>query len=442
MVLRNVEHFASQDPNARFAAAILRLIFGENYARRYAIRLWDGTTVPASESADFTLLVNHPGALRTGFKPPIDLNAGRAFAAGLLDVEGDVEAAVDELMHAIDRPSGAALLQLTLLLRRLPVAPLPELREAHLRGKRHSLQRDRAAIGFHYDQPVAFYRTFLDRNLVYSCAYFEHDETSLDDAQIAKLEYSLRKLRLKPGERLLDIGCGWGALLVYAARKFGAYVLGVTLSERQEEEARRRIRAAGLEDRARVERWDYRELPDTMFDKIVSIGMVEHVGRARLPEYFAAAHRLLKPGGLFLNHGIAHQNRDLNDGKGQAFIDHFIFPDGELVNISDALTIAERAGFEVRDVENLREHYTRTLRAWVTNLENHRDAAIAAAGEQQYRAWRLYMAGSAQGFRTGRMGLFQSLLAKPEKDGSVPLPSTRADLYTENTGRANSPTLH
>lgn len=435
MVLR--ERFVSRDPDTRIAAAVLRTIFGEGYARRFAIRLWDGTLVPASEKALFTLYVNDPGALRAAFTPPVDLNAGRAFTAGLLDIEGDVETAVGELLRAMDRPSGPALVQLTLLLRRLPAAALPQLREARLRGKRHSIKRDRAAIGFHYDQPIEFYRTFLDRDLVYSCAYFDDHTSSLEDAQRTKIEYSLRKLRLRPGERLLDIGCGWGALVVHAAQRFGAYVLGVTLSATQEEEARRRIRAAGMEERARVERWDYRELPDTTFDKIVSIGMVEHVGRERLAQYFSAAHRLLKPGGLFLNHGIANQNPSFKAGKVSGFINRFIFPDGELVNISDALQFAERAGFEVRDVENLREHYVRTLRAWVQNIERNREAAIAAAGEQSYRAWRLYMAGSAQGFRTGRMGLFQTLLAKPERDGSVPLPATRRDLYSSSSDRAN-----
>ena len=424
-----VERFASLDPNARIAAAILRMLFGEQYARRFSIRLWDGTLIPASESAGFTLCVNHPGALRTAFKPPVDLNAGRAFAAGLLDIEGDMEAAVDELLHAIDRPGGAALVQLTLLLRRLPIAPLPELREAHLRGKRHSLARDRAAIGFHYDQPVAFYQTFLDPNLVYSCAYFDDGVTSLEQAQLAKIDHCLRKLRIRPGERLLDIGCGWGALVVRAAKEFGAYVLGVTLSRSQEEEARRRIAAEGLQERARVERWDYRELPTTTFDKIVSVGMVEHVGREKLPEYFSTAYRLLKPGGLFLNHGIARQNHAMKDGKASGFMGRFIFPDGELVTISDALQFAEKTGFEVRDVENLREHYARTTRAWVANIERNRARAIGEAGEQSYRAWRLYMAGSAQGFRTGRMGLFQSLLGKPEKDGALTLPATRRDLY-------------
>lgn len=424
-----VERFASGDPNARIAAAILRIIFGEAYARRFSIRLWDGTNIPAREDELFTLCVNHPGALRTAFKPPIDLNAGRAFAAGLLDIEGDIEAAVDELLHVMAHPGGAAMMQLALLLRRLPAAHLPHLREAHLRGKKHSPERDRAAIGFHYDQPVEFYRTFLDSNMVYSCAYFDDGVTDLEAAQTAKIDHVLRKLRLNSGERLLDIGCGWGALIVRAANTFGAYVLGVTLSDRQEEEARRRIEAEGLQDRVRVERWDYRQLPSTTFDKIASIGMVEHVGRERLPEYFSTAFNLLKPGGLFLNHGIAHQNRSEKDGKAAGFMDRFIFPDGELETIGDSLQAAQAAGFEVRDVENLREHYTRTLRMWVANIERNRESAIALAGDQSYRAWRLYMAGSAQGFRSGRLGLFQSLLAKPERDGSVPLPPTRRDLY-------------
>jgi cyclopropane-fatty-acyl-phospholipid synthase len=334
------------------------------------------------------------------------------------------------MMAMVEHPAIGTMTRLALLLRRLPAVPLPELREARLSGKRHSLARDRAAIGFHYDQPVAFYRSFLDSEMVYSCAYFDEGIETLDDAQRAKIDYSLRKLRLHPGERLLDIGCGWGGLVIRAAQEFGAYVLGVTLSRNQCEEARRRISAAGAGDRARVELWDYRELPATTFDKIVSIGMFEHVGRDKLPEYFASAHRLLKSGGLFLNHGIANQHRTLRDGRASGFMDRFIFPDGELVNVSDALHFAERAGFEVRDVENLREHYMRTLRMWVANLERNRDAAIAAAGEQSYRAWRLYMAGSAQGFRTGRLGLFQSLLAKPLPDGAVEdVPPTRRDLY-------------
>ncbi|HEY8297692.1 MAG TPA: cyclopropane-fatty-acyl-phospholipid synthase family protein [Candidatus Baltobacteraceae bacterium] len=424
-----VETFASTDPHARIAAAILRLIFGESYARRFAVCLWDGTEIPAEIHADFTLRINTPATLRMAFAPPVDLNAGRAFAAGLLECDGDMEAAVDELYRALERMPRPTMARLLLLLMRLPKGKFPPLHEARLNGRMHSRARDRAAIGFHYDQPVDFYRTFLDRELVYSCAYYDDGVDNLDDAQIAKIDHTLRKLRLARGERLLDIGCGWGALVVRAAKQFGADVLGVTLSRAQYEEAQRRIAAAGVESHARVELWDYRELPKTTFDKIASIGMFEHVGRSKLPEYFETAFSLLKPGGLFLNHGIAEQGPGRKGGKSSGFMERFIFPDGELVAVSDALLVAERAGFEVRDVENLREHYMRTLRAWVANLERNGSTAIATAGEQAFRTWRLYMAGSAQGFRIGRIGLFQSLLAKPEGGGRVDLPPTRRELY-------------
>ena len=424
---------------ARVAEAVLRIVFGDAYARDFNIALWDGTYVAATREPRFTLRVNSPGALRAAFSPPVNLNAGRTFASGLLDVDGDIEAAVDELYDLVQRPPAPTLLRLMMLLRRLPRAHLPELREAHLRGKRHSLARDRAAIGFHYDQPVEFYASFLDRDLVYSCAYFDEGVTDLDGAQRAKIDHTLRKLRLRPGERLLDIGCGWGAVVIRAARDYGAQVLGVTLSRGQAQEAARRIAQAGLGDRARVELRDYRELTaqDGLFDKIVSIGMFEHVGRDKLAEYFETAYRLLRPGGLFLNHGIAISERNARTGKTSGFMGRFIFPDGELETVSDSLQFAERAGFEVRDVENLREHYARTLRHWVKNLETNRAQAVAAAGEQSYRAWRLYLAGSAQGFRTGRIGVYQALLAKPAKGGAVNLPATRRDLYSAGTSRAN-----
>jgi cyclopropane-fatty-acyl-phospholipid synthase len=424
-----VERFLSTDPHARIAAAVLRLVFGDAYARRFAIRLWDGTEIPAEQHAEFTFVINSPGALRAAFRPPVDLSAGRAFAAGLLEIEGDMEVAVDTLYEALAKLPRLAMPRILSLLLRLPKVELPPLHEARLNGRLHSRERDRAAIEYHYDQPVDFYRTFLDRELVYSCAYYDVGVDTLDDAQLAKIDYILRKLQLTRGDRLLDIGCGWGALVVRAAKRYGADVLGVTLSRTQYEEAQRRIAAAGVEHHARVELWDYRELPKTTFDKIVSVGMFEHVGRSKLPEYFKTAFGLLKAGGLFLNHGIAEQGPERRGGKSSGFMERFVFPDGELVAVSDALLVAERAGFEIRDVENLREHYKRTLRAWVANLERNRDAAVAAAGLQAYRTWRLYMAGSAQGFRIGRLGLFQALLAKPEADGHVDVPPTRRELY-------------
>ena len=412
--------------DARAALEALRLLFGNDLGRAVAVRLWDGTAVGDGD-AGFRLLVQTPGSLRVALRPPFDLSTGRAFAAGLLDCDGDLEAAVDAMLRATGRFGVGRAIALAAALRRLPHEDVPRVREVRLKGRLHSRERDRAAIGFHYDLPLAFYRAFLDRNLVYSCAYYD-DARSLDDAQTAKLDYVLRKVRLRPGERLLDIGCGWGALVLRAAQA-GAHVLGITLSRSQYDEGRRRIADAGLEDRARVELRDYRDLGGERFDKIVSIGMVEHVGRRRLRGYFEAVLHALAPGGLFLNHGIADQSPKRTGGKTGGFIERLVFPDGELIAISEMLRYAERAGFEVRDVENLREHYASTLRAWVRNLEANREQAAQAAGEAAYRIWRLYMAGSAQGFRSGRMALFQTLLARPDDRGAIGIPLTRKDLY-------------
>ncbi|HEY1882011.1 MAG TPA: cyclopropane-fatty-acyl-phospholipid synthase family protein [Candidatus Cybelea sp.] len=419
---------ASRDPWANTALEVLRLLFGRAFASDFSVELWDGTRVWADKHERFVLRVNAPGALRLAFTPPADLSTGRAFAAGLLDVHGDLECAVDAFYRVGQARSPLRVVRLLAALSRLPAMPPPELREAKLHGGRHSRARDRAAIGFHYDQPVEFYRSFLGCEMNYSSAYFDDGCETLDAAQSAKMDYVLRKLRLRPGERLLDVGCGWGGLVLRAAQRFGARVLGITLSTRQLEEARRRIANGGVFDRARVELRDYRDLRGERFDKIVSIGMFEHVGRAKLPAYFRAVYRALRPGGLFLNTGISNQD-PRSDGKTTGFMDRLIFPDGELVPISAALNISERAGFEVRDVESLREHYMRTTREWVANLERNRAAAVAAASEVTYRLWRLYLAGSAQGFRVGRIGIYQSLLARPRAGGFVELPATRRDLY-------------
>jgi cyclopropane-fatty-acyl-phospholipid synthase len=252
--------------------------------------------------------------------------------------------------------------------------------------------------------------------------------TTLDDAQTSKIDYTLRKVRLKPGERLLDIGCGWGALVIRAAQQFGAHALGVTLSRRQHEEANRRIAEAGVGDRVRVELRDYRDLRGETFDKIVSVGMVEHVGRERLGTYFRTAYDALKDGGLFLNHGITQQSRDGKGYRVSGFMDRYVFPDGDLLSVDATLRGAEAAGFEIRDVENLREHYARTLRAWYTNLEAKRDDIVSATDERTFRIWKIYMAGSALNFWRGQMGLIQTLLAKAE-NGPGNVPATRRDLY-------------
>ncbi|HEY5425249.1 MAG TPA: cyclopropane-fatty-acyl-phospholipid synthase family protein [Candidatus Tumulicola sp.] len=413
---------------AERSLAALGVLFEDQLGRDVAIRLWDGTSV-AAPNARFELIVRTPFGLRAAFAPPLDLNPGRAFVEGWIDIAGDVEAAVDTLERRVERLSKLALARLAALLVRLPAPPKADDRRPRLVGKTHSKARDAAAISFHYDLPVAFYKTFLDRDLVYSCAYWDDGTATLDDAQRAKLDYVLDKLRLRPGERLLDIGCGWGALVLRAAQR-GVRAVGITLSRRQYEEARRRIAAAGLEETARVDLRDYRDLGDEEFDGVASIGMVEHVGRERLREYFDVAYRALRSGGLFLNHGITAQTRD---GRGfrarRDFMGRYVFPDGDLVAFDMRLRSAEAAGFEVRDVENLREHYARTLHAWVANLAANRAAAIDAADARTERVWRLYMSASARGFALGRMGLIQSLLAKPGRDGANRIPSTRRDLY-------------
>ena len=411
------------------ATALLEAIFGDAFRRDFAVRLWDGTTLPSTTGrTGFTLLVNTPGALRSAFTPPLERNAGATFINGGLDVDGDLTLAIAQLNAANASRTPLQKAHIALLLARLPRDPRHAPPGAELHGRRHSRDRDRAAISYHYDHPVEFYRTFLDRDLVYSCAYYDDGISSIDAAQQAKLGYVLDKLRLEPGMAFLDIGCGWGSLVIAAARR-GANALGITLSRVQYEEANRRITDLSLGDRARVEYRDYRDIEGLTFDRIASIGMVEHVGRVLLPTYFAAAMAALRPGGLFLNHGIAEQSPGRRTPP-NPFIERYVFPDGDLVAVADGLAIAERTGFEVRDVENLREHYARTLRAWVTNIERNHDAAVAHAGEAAYRVWRLYMAASAVSFDNASIGVFQSLLARPDARGAVPIPPTRRDLYS------------
>jgi cyclopropane-fatty-acyl-phospholipid synthase len=285
-----------------------------------------------------------------------------------------------------------------------------------------------------------FYALWLDQKMVYSCAYFPTGQEDIHAAQVAKLEYLCRKLRLKPGERLLDIGCGWGALVRHAVEHHGVRALGITLSEEQARLANAMIHQQGLGEHCVVEVRDYRDFPpEPAFDKIVSVGMVEHVGRAQLKPYFSSVFRLLHPGGLFLNHGITWVAEPEQGGLSRllprwdwregTFMDRYVFPDGDLVSLDMVIAAAESSGFDTRDVENLREHYAMTLRHWIGRLESSAEAIIDLVGERTYRTWRLYMSGCASRFAAGRMALNQVLLAKPEPGGRVSLPLTRADLY-------------
>ena len=426
MLLRN-----TADRAVERSVEFLQTLFGDRFLDGFSVRLWDGTEIQRTGSSNaFTLVVNDPAALRGAFAPPVDLNAGRAFVEGSLEIEGDVRAAVMAMDAANNARTPAQTMRILYQLSRLPRATHRNggAMQAHLTGAEHSKERDRAAIAHHYDHPVDFYASFLDEQLVYSCAYYDDGVTTLAEAQRSKLQYVLRKLRVEPGMSFLDIGCGWGSL-VLAAAEAGAHAVGITLSRVQYETAQRRIHEAGLGDRASVEFLDYRELGSRRFDRIASIGMVEHVGRKNLPAYFKTAFDALRPGGLFLNHGIAEQSPGRTGGRQGGFINRYVFPDGELVAIGESLTVAEREGFEVRDVENLREHYARTLRDWVNNLERNAQRAQAIAGEAAYRVWRLYMSASGAAFTSGSIGIYQSLLARPNAAGAVEVPTTRRDLY-------------
>jgi len=439
------------------ARSIMRALFGPAEARTFAVHYWDGAgeTPAQGKDPEFTLILQRPGALRRMFLPPSELALGESYLRDDFDIAGDLEAATrlaDQITQSMRSP--LRLAQLARLLRRLPTDDLvgPDITRAPralsarpLTRPRHSRSRDAAVVRAHYDVGNPFYALWLDQRMVYSCAYFPTGAETLDGAQTAKLEHICRKLRLKPGDRLLDIGCGWGGLVQYAAEHFGVKAIGVTLSVPQAEFARERLRAAGLADRCRIEVRDYRDLrAHSSFDKVASVGMFEHVGHAKLPRYFATAYRLLRPGGLFLNHGIAATAPTSHDfvrtqirnavWKSGAFIDRYVFPDGELTPPGESIRIAERAGFETRDVENLREHYPLTLRQWVRRLEAHQAEAVSLVGEQTYRVWRLYMSASAHAFASGHIQLIQALYSKPNADGTSETPLSRSDLYREGSG--------
>lgn len=394
----------------------------------FQVRLWDGFVWGSDANPCFTLILKNPRALEVMCDSPNELSLGESYARGDFEIEGDLEAAFDFADHLLreEHPGkwNVALLQFLHPANDDRVTPLPS---PELVGQLHSRGRDRQAVTYHYNLPSEFYALWLDSRMAYSCAYFQTPDDDLETAQQHKLEYLCRKLRLHAGERLLDIGCGWGSLIIHAAAAHGAQVFGVTLSEPQAEWARRRIRELGIGERCRVEVRDYRDLDCRKpYDKILSVGMFEHVGSSKLPEYFQKAWELLRPGGVFLNHGIAHSAT--YHRRGPSFIDRYVFPDGDLVPINTALQAAETSGFEVRDVESLREHYVFTLRHWLSRLENHSEEARRIAGDVPYRIYRIYLAGSAHAFRRARLNLYQALLAKPLQ-GESGLPLTRADWY-------------
>ncbi len=385
---------------------------GKNAAIPLRLKLWNGRSFELAPDPPVTVTIPSASALRYFIWP--DLNRlGEAYVEGYIQVDGPA--------HAVFRAAESFARQAASTVARGPK-----------RFFRHGKLRDRKAIEHHYDVSNAFYRLFLDADMVYSCAYYRDEGDSLEAAQEQKLDHILRKLRVKAGERLLDIGCGWGALIIRAVKKYGAIATGVTLSQRQYEFARQRIAEEGLEGRCEVRLQDYRDIPgEGEFDKITSVGMFEHVGVKNLRAYFDRIRRLLKDGGLVLNHGITATDTDsrwVGMGAGQ-FIHRYVFPHGELPHLSVVMREMSNAGLEAADIESLRRHYARTCHEWATRIDANREAAIAAAGEKRFRIWQIYLAGCAYGFAHGWMNIYQVLACKHGATWFNTLPLTRDYMY-------------
>ncbi|MEU6528011.1 cyclopropane-fatty-acyl-phospholipid synthase family protein [Streptomyces sp. NPDC046928] len=401
------------------------------------IRAWDGSqSGPPGAPA---LVVRNRRAVRRLLYKPGELGLARAWVAGDLDIEGDLYTALDLLaglvwergddargpLEILRDPEARAAVRGLVRIGGLPLPPAPPPEEVRRPRHRHTRRTDKRAISHHYDVGNDFYELVLGPSMVYSCAYWPAPppEGTLEDAQRDKLDLVCRKLGLKPGMRLLDVGCGWGSMAVHAAREYGVDVVGVTLSQEQAAYARKRVADGGLTDKVEIRVQDYRDVADGPYDAISSIGMAEHVGAERYLEYADVLHRLLKPGGRLLNHQIGRRpQRDESSYQVDEFIDAYVFPDGELQPIGVTVAQLERAGFEVRDVESLREHYALTLRRWVANLEDHWDRAVRLTGPGRARVWRLYMAASALAFERNRIGVNQVLAVRTPDSGASGMP--------------------
>ena len=380
------------------------------------IVFWDGESFDFTPAPCVTIALRSRRLLRYFLTGDI-ARLGQAYVEGEIAVEGRLQDVLRIGITIAER-----------LGKSTPLRVLSRVFHRH----RHNVARDAAAVRYHYDISNDFYRLWLDRNMVYSCAYFETGKEDLDTAQEQKLDHLCRKLRLQPGERLLDIGCGWGGLLCWAAARYGVEGVGITLSDQQFAFAGDRVAELGLAPRVEIRRQDYREVPgEALYDKVVSVGMYEHVGIANLPVYFQTIARLLRPGGIALNHGITTTDRDgqAQGPPGGEFIDRFVFPGGEVPHISRVLYEIAGAGLEILDMEDLRPHYPLTLLHWARRLEAQREKAIAAAGAQRYRIWRMYMPAMAYAFDHGWLSVCQTLAQKNSPGRMAPRPWTRRYQY-------------
>lgn len=389
-----------------------------------AVAAFDGSRVGPAD-APATITIRSPEALRRVMAAG-ELGFAQAYISGEIDLDGDVYSAlaIRDLVSTL-RPDRAPVTQLMREMRAWQRTQRPARpSEVRLNGERHSITRDRRAVTHHYDVSAAFYELVLDPSLTYTCALFETPDDTLEQAQWNKRELVCRKLGLSEGDRLLDMGCGWGGMAIHAAERFGVHAVAVTVAENQVEMATRRAAEAGVADRIEVRLQDYREVADGPFDAVSSIGMFEHVGSEKLVEYFSHIHSLLRPGGRLLNHGISRSPGGQNGRRSRTsatdhyFTSRYLFPDGETYDVGEAVAAMQKAGLELRHAESLREHYVLTLRQWVANLEKHWDEAVAVTDPAWVRSWYLFMASGAMNFAAGGNNIHQCLAVRQEADGA------------------------